>query len=60
MSDSNKPLNWKRVFWVGVIATVTPGGFVLLGMYGIKKFLDARKNKDVPTERSEERVVSDS
>lgn len=32
------------------VALVTPGGFIILGIYGIKKLLDKRK-KDVQTKR---------
>jgi hypothetical protein len=41
-----KQLNWKRVT-VLAVATIMPGGFIALGIYGIKKFLDQRKAKDV-------------
>lgn len=48
--DKVKPKkNWKKIILIGVIATVTPGGFIALGAYGIKKYLDKRKSKDVPT-----------
>ena len=49
--------NWKKIALVGAVALITPGGFIALGVYGIKKFLDRRKSKDVPTEGSEKRDV---
>lgn len=61
MDNSSKQRNWKKIILVGVVATVTPGGFIALGIYGIKKFLEQRrKQSNVPTERPEERPVSDS
>lgn len=30
---------------IGVVATITPGGFIALGLYGIKKLLDKRKEQ---------------
>jgi hypothetical protein len=32
-------LNWKKIILIGVIATVTPGGFIVLGYLGFKKLL---------------------
>jgi hypothetical protein len=58
--NSDKPRNWKKIIIIGVIATITPGGFIALGMYGIKKFLDRRKAKDVSTQGSQKWNVSDS
>lgn len=59
MFRSENLRNWKKYALVGVIATVTPGGFIILGMYGIKKLLDKRK-ANVSTQGPEERTVSDS
>lgn len=59
-TTKNKQRNWKKILMIGVIATVTPGGFIALGIYGIKRILDGRKSKDVPTSRPKERPVSDS
>lgn len=52
--------NWKKILMIGVIATVTPGGFIALGIYGIKKLLDGRKKKDVQAKGSEKRDVPNS
>lgn len=45
--DSNKESkNWKKIILIGVIATVTPGGFIFLGAYGLKKLMERSKDKD--------------
>ena len=58
--SSSASRNWKRLIIIGVIATITPGGFIALGIYGIKKFLDRRKAKDVSTQGSKKWDVSNS
>lgn len=50
-NEKKKQHNWKKIVMIGVIATVTPGGFIALGIYGIKRFLDGRKDKDVQAKR---------
>lgn len=51
--EEPKKRNWKKILMIGVIAIITPGGFIALGAYGIKKFLDKRKEeKDVQDKRS--------
>jgi hypothetical protein len=39
---ANKP-DWKKIVLIGVIATITPGGFIILGALGIKKLLNKTK-----------------
>ena len=39
-----KPRNWKKIVAIGVIALVTPGGFIALGIYGIKKYMEKKKD----------------
>lgn len=41
--------NWKKIIVVGIIATITPGGFIALGAYAIKKMMDKRKKDAVDT-----------
>lgn len=60
VGPKSKQRNWKKIIMIGITATVVPGGFIALGIYGLKKLLDGRKSKDVPTTRPEERPVSDS
>lgn len=43
--------NWKKIATVGLVALVTPGGFIILGIYGIKKYLERRKESNVPAEK---------
>lgn len=53
MEDQPKKRNWKKIITIGVIAVITPGGFIALGAYGIKKFLDKRRSqKDVQNQGS--------
>lgn len=53
MEDQPKKRNWKKIIMIGVIAVITPGGFIALGAYGIKKFLDKRRGqKDVQNQGS--------
>lgn len=54
MKTKNEPSsttqrNWKKLLLIGVVATVTPGGFIALGIYGIKRYFDERKRKNVQT-----------
>jgi hypothetical protein len=58
MDQKLKQRNLTKMILIGVAATLTPGGFIVLGMYGIKKLFD--KRQVVPSERPEERPVSDS
>lgn len=58
MDQLLRQLKWKNIAIIGVIATVTPGGYIALGIYGISKFLKWRKSGHVQAERSEERSVS--
>lgn len=49
--ESLKQHNWKKIIFIGVVAIITPGGFIALGAYGIKKFLERKKEQNVQTER---------
>jgi hypothetical protein len=50
-NQSKKQHKMKKYLIMFGVALVTPGGFLILGIYGIKKFLDKRK-QDVQTKRS--------
>lgn len=52
--------DWKKIVLIGLTALVVPGGFIALGIYGIKKLWDKQRSKDVSPKRSEERPLSDS
>lgn len=39
-----KPRNWKKIILIGVVATITPGGFIALGIYAIKKLMEKGKS----------------
>jgi len=41
-----KPRNWKKIAVTILAATIIPGGFIALGIYGIKKMMDKKKDKD--------------
>lgn len=58
--EQNKPRSWRKIITVAIVATVTPGGFIVLGVYGIKKLFDRRKSQNVSSKRPEKRNVSDS
>lgn len=38
--------DWKKIAAVIVTAIIIPGGFIALGIYGIKKLIDKKKNKN--------------
>jgi len=41
---ANKP-DWKKLIIIGVLATITPGGFLVLGALGLKKLLKKKKDQ---------------
>ena len=42
MSDKT---DWKKLVLIGLVATITPGGFIILGALGIKKLLKKKGDK---------------
>lgn len=44
-SQSSKRRDWKKLAIAGTIALIMPGGLILVGIYGIRKFLERRKNQ---------------
>lgn len=39
------PRNWKKLAIAGAIALIVPGGLILVGIYGIRKFLAKRRTE---------------
>lgn len=55
-----KVQKYTKLALLGIAFVVVPGSSIVAVGYGISKFIKRRKDKNVQTQRPEERPVSDS
>lgn len=44
-SQSNAQRDWKKLIIAGAVALIVPGGLIIVGIYGIRKFLAKRRTE---------------